>query len=246
MDVAILKSLVKEDQINETLGIKYFYILIILRSMSFNCPFKINSTYNRHMEKFIVTKVLFKHNHNVSKECFEMLYPANRLTNDLKNFDLKKITDLEPKPKKVKYMLEKKFDTFPTNKDINNLMYKSKCCSSDSPDELMKFVENFTQVEKNIAHIVKNDDNILQSIYLQLSESIHMFSTYPTVLLMDFTYKLNSLNMPLLIFMCSDNMGNGRIVASCFITSEIVETITNAIEIFKRYNPCWKKLRQLL
>ena len=50
-----------------------------------------------------------------------------------------------------------------------------------------------------------DDDNTLKAIYFQASEMKSAFESYPEMLIVDATYKLNDLNMPLyvLIIMAS-------------------------------------------
>lgn len=153
----------------------------------------------------------------------------------MKSFDIQPIISLDPKPKKVKYFLEEKFDTFITAKDVNNLLYRNRNKTDDTHSSLNDFAKTFCKAEKNILKIVSHETTI-NMVYIQLAESVQLFRSFPNVLLIDITYKINNLNLPLLVFMVSDNMGCGRIIAGCFVSSEMKTDIEQALQLFKEHN----------
>ena len=55
--------------------------------------------------------------------------------------------------------------------------------------------------------------------------------------MIDGTYKINSLGMPLYVFMGSDSLNSGRIIAACLIVSETQDIIDNILAKFKEFNP---------
>ena len=63
-----------------------------------------------------------------------------------------------------------------------------------------------------------------------------MFSNFPELLLIDATYKLNDLQMPLYIMMVVDGNGESDIVALWIVASEDQISIKNMVRIFKRHN----------
>ena len=63
-----------------------------------------------------------------------------------------------------------------------------------------------------------------------------MFSHFPELLLIDATYKLNDLRMPLYIMMVVDGNGESEIVALWIVASEDRISIKNMVHIFKRHN----------
>ena len=56
------------------------------------------------------------------------------------------------------------------------------------------------------------DEDKLKAIYFQTSEMRSAFVSYPELLLIDATYKLNDLNMPLYVLMVVDGNGESEIV----------------------------------
>ena len=63
-----------------------------------------------------------------------------------------------------------------------------------------------------------------------------MFSNFPELLLIDATYKLNDVRMPLYIMMVVDGNGESEIVALWIFASEDRISIKNMVRIFKRHN----------
>ena len=57
-----------------------------------------------------------------------------------------------------------------------------------------------------------DDGNTVQAIYFQTVEMKSMFMSYPEVLFIDATYKLNDLRMPLYVLMAIDGNGESEIV----------------------------------
>jgi zinc finger SWIM domain-containing protein 3 len=72
----------------------------------------------------------------------------------------------------------------------------------------------------SIVEIVKDEKNVLQGIYYQKKIMQEMFSNFPELLLIDATYKLNDLRMPLYIMMVVDGNGESEIVALWIVASE--------------------------
>ena len=80
---------------------------------------------------------------------------------------------------------------------------------------------------------------MLKAIYFQTSEMRSAFASYPELLLIDATYKLNDLNMPLYVLMIVDGNGESEIV--CLWLTQFVdqETITELVQEFKKHNSSW-------
>lgn len=89
----------------------------------------------------------------------------------------------------------------------------------------------------SIVEIVKDEKNVLRGIYYQKKIMQEIFSKFPEFLLIDATYKLNDLRMPLYIMMVVDGNGESEIVALWIVASEDRISIKNMVQIFKRYNP---------
>ena len=80
---------------------------------------------------------------------------------------------------------------------------------------------------------------MLKAIYFQTSEMRSVFASYPELLLIDATYKLNDLNMPLYVLMSVDGNGESEIVCLWLTQFEDKETITELVQEFKKHNSSW-------
>ena len=80
---------------------------------------------------------------------------------------------------------------------------------------------------------------MLKAIYFQTSEMRSAFASYPELLLIDATYKLNDLNMPLYVLMIVDGNGESEIVCLWLTQFEDKETITELVQEFKKHNSSW-------
>ena len=80
---------------------------------------------------------------------------------------------------------------------------------------------------------------MLKAIYFQTSEMRSAFASYPELLLIDATYKLNDLNMPLYVLMIVDGNGESEIVCLWLTQFEDQEIIPELVQEFKKHNSCW-------
>ena len=59
----------------------------------------------------------------------------------------------------------------------------------------------------------KDDKNVLSNIFFQAKSWQNIYEQFPELILIDATYKLNNLNMPLYIIMVVDGNGESEVVA---------------------------------
>ena len=72
------------------------------------------------------------------------------------------------------------------------------------------------------------------------------FSAFPEVLLVDATYKLNDLRMPLYLMMAIDGNGQGEIVLAFLTTLETEQAITQMVQAFKTHNSHWTSTKVIM
>ena len=96
-------------------------------------------------------------------------------------------------------------------------------------------VEVFTDTDQNLMGIFYQDETIK-----------HTFSVFPEMLFIDPTHKLNSLWMPLYVFLVCDGNGQSEIVASCLVVSEQRPIIGKMITTFHKHNPIWTKTNVIM
>ena len=63
------------------------------------------------------------------------------------------------------------------------------------------------------------------------------YQCYPEVLMVDSTYKLNDLRMPLYIMLIVDGNGQSEVVSQCLTSLETKEAISKMVQSFKKIIP---------
>ena len=88
--------------------------------------------------------------------------------------------------------------------------------------------------------IFTDASNTFTGLLFQESIMKSVFDLYPDVILVDATYKLKNLRMPLYLMMCIDGNGQDETVLMFLTMMEIEEAITKMVQTFKCTNPKWK------
>ncbi len=71
-------------------------------------------------------------------------------------------------------------------------------------------------------------------------------ASYPEVLMVDATYKLNELRMPLYLMIVVDSNGQSEIVGAFLTAIETQEAITKMVQVFKSHNPNWSQTNVII
>ena len=79
-------------------------------------------------------------------------------------------------------------------------------------------------------------ENTLNAIYYQDTNMKATFNAYPDLLMLDATYKLNDLRMPVYLLIIVDGNGESEIVGVWIVLNEDKETIIRMTDCFKKYN----------
>ncbi len=72
------------------------------------------------------------------------------------------------------------------------------------------------------------------------------FASYPEVLMVDATYKLNELRIPLYLMIVVDSNGQSEIVGAFLTAIETQEAITKMVQVFKSHNPNWSQTNVII
>ena len=91
-----------------------------------------------------------------------------------------------------------------------------------------------------------DDANTFTGLMFQDRIMKSVFGLYPEVILVDATYKLINLRMPLYLMMCIDGNGQGEIVLMYLTTTETEEAITKMVRAFKNINPQWEHTKVVI
>ena len=87
--------------------------------------------------------------------------------------------------------------------------------------------------------VFKADDDVFTGLLYQDAIMKYTFASYPEVLMVDATYKLNELRMPLYLMLVVDSNGQSEIVAVFLTSLETEEAISKMVQAFKSHNTQW-------
>ena len=91
-----------------------------------------------------------------------------------------------------------------------------------------------------------DDSKVLQAIFFQTQEMKVTFRSYPELLFIDATYKLNDLRMPLYVILVVDGNGESEVVCLWIVQCEDKETITSLLVEFKKHNDEWSLIKCIM
>ena len=74
----------------------------------------------------------------------------------------------------------------------------------------------------------------------------NLYNMFPEILLVDVTYKLLDLRIPVYLLLAVDDNGLSKIVALFILTEETKETIETVLNVFKAKNESWKKTKVIM
>ena len=86
----------------------------------------------------------------------------------------------------------------------------------------------------------------LTGIFFQDAEMRSNFHSFPEVVLVDATYKLTNLCMPVYLMLCIDGNGQSEIVACCVTSLETEDGMTAMADSFKKHNARWEKVAMVM
>ena len=89
--------------------------------------------------------------------------------------------------------------------------------------------------------VIVSTDNVLSGIYFQDRNIREMYASFPEMLFVDATHKLNELRITLYIVLTEDGNGESEIVAVWLVVNEDESSIKQMVTLFKKYNENWKK-----
>ena len=90
--------------------------------------------------------------------------------------------------------------------------------------------------------IITDSDGAVTSIFFQDGHMKKFFSLYPELLMLDATYKLTNVRMPLYVMLCVGPNGESEIVAVFLTVREDAPTLCEALDRFKSRNPHWNNI----
>ena len=84
--------------------------------------------------------------------------------------------------------------------------------------------------------LVVDDEYSLVILYYESSHMSKLFSKFPEILLIDGTYNINKVGMPLTCLMVEDGFGHGRVVFYAVTAHEDTAHLQTIVQSFKEQN----------
>lgn len=181
-----------------------------------------------------------KHNHSITKENFNLLPKQRKLNMEIKD-EVRKLKQLKCNNVLLKEYVEQKTGKRILLRDLSNIKF-----NNNKSTNLKKVVEVLETQEGAIVKLLVTENEVLSGIFFQNKEMKNTFNVYPQILLLDGTYKLNNLRMPLYILLSINGNNEGDIIAIFLLEQETCENITVMLNFFKSYNPLWDKTQVIL
>ena len=180
-----------------------------------------------------------KHNHDMA-EVLKGHKTVGRLNPNEKDI-LRNLTDSNVPPRHILTSLRKRNSkTATTIKHIYNARTRHRKSVRGPRSEMQHLMKSLVE-HKYVYHVrnYANSQNIKDIFWAHL-ESIKLFNTFPTVLIMDSTYKTNKYRLPLLEFVGVTSTYLTYSIAFAYMMSEKEESVTWALEkcrgLFKSVN----------
>lgn len=176
------------------------------------------------------------HSHNLSKDLYEHLPRQRRLTEDLREHS-KDVLRLKANTKMLQQEIESTTGHPVTLKDIANLRAETK--KKTNSNDLEEVIQYLKSKDGSVVDIIVDQENNFKCLLYQDQYMQNMYSKFPELIMVDATYKLLSLRMPVYLLLAIDGEGLSEIVALFIVSEETDSVITSAVESFKKHNPNW-------
>jgi len=94
--------------------------------------------------------------------------------------------------------------------------------------------------------IVTSKDGYVTLIFFQDQDMKDFFRLYPEIVLMDATYKLTNVRMPLYVLLCVGPNGESAVVCVFLTVAEDTATLATALDKFKERNDQWPSIKTVM
>ncbi|XP_071527088.1 zinc finger SWIM domain-containing protein 3-like [Panulirus ornatus] len=192
-------------------------------------------------QKLIVKQSNLMHSHPTSKDSYQFPTKQRRLN---ENYQEEVSTALQTKPDKkvLQDHIRKTTGKTVTLRDLTNHSFKINAKGSN----LEEMLEEFINDPESIVDVLVDEENVLKGIYYQDETMKRNFERYPELLLIDATYKLNDVRMPVYLQLAVDGNGESEIVCVFVVVTEDTETMSALVDMFKSHNHNWEKIKTIL
>lgn len=207
------------------------------------CPFEIYIRLAADGQSLEVNRIKELHNHELAKELYERL-PRQRAVSEEDKIEMENAIKLKANSKLLRQKIEQSTSKKVTLKEIANMKQKTR---QDFNRNDLDSVINFLRQQKgSTAEVIINQENNFEGLFFQDEYMRQMYSKFPELLLVDATYKLLELRMPVYLLLCVDGEGLSEIVGMFILAEETKAVIEAAVDVFKKFNPSWSDTKVVM
>ncbi|KAL4114232.1 hypothetical protein PRIC2_014912 [Phytophthora ramorum] len=188
------------------------------------------------------------HNHELNEHVWGE-YSGNRtVTDECLQRDVDVLRKAGASAKGILQYLRERTGKKTKLKDVHNMIQrqriKDQAGLNDAQRALAVLDEFCRQNGGNSAEImVDSETEVARVVTFQTAKMKRLFNAFPEVVLVDSTHDTNANRYKLFSFVVHDVFGKGQYVHHAFVESEHKVNLRRVIEIFKKNNPEWDKVR---
>ena len=201
------------------------------------CPFEIYIRLATDGQSPEVNCIKELHNHELAKELYERL-PRQRAVSEEDKIEMENAIKLKANSKLLRQKIEQSTSEKVTLKDIANMKHETR--QDFNRNDLDSVISYLRQQKGSTTEVIINQENNFEGLFFQDEYMRQMYSKFPELLLVDATYQLLELRMPVYLLLCVDSEGLSEIVGM-FILAEETKAVIEArrkwsclIKIFRR------------
>ena len=178
-------------------------------------------------------KFVEEHNHNLNKIIYEHLSRQRALPEDLA-LEVKESIKLKAKKKLLQQKIQTTTGKKVTLKDLSNLRQKTN--QGISTNDISDIIAYLNQKEGSTVDVMIDGEDNVKAIFYQDQYMSKIYERYPEILLVDATYKLLELKLPVYLLFVIDGDGLSEIPALFILADELKSTAENIVKIFQKHN----------
>ena len=214
------------------------------KSFRQGCPFEVHITLSEDGKYLQVNRISGEHNHVLQKQIYEHLPRQRAARNKEVTQDIKDAIKLQANPKLLKQKIETATGKKVTLKDISNIKQNSK--KNVQKNDLEDVIGYLKKQPGCWTDAAVDEENNFKGLFYQDAHMQNMYAHFLEILLVDATYKLLDLRMPVYLLMCIDGDGLSEVVAMFIVAEETKEVIQATVELFKKHNPSWDETKVVM
>ncbi|XP_034248609.1 uncharacterized protein LOC117649731 [Thrips palmi] len=201
------------------------------------CPARIGLKYVKDTKKLVVSEVNLKHSHPVTAN-IKSCYPEGRRLDKEQSQTVENLLKAKVKPTMIRNLLAGQTSTKVTTRDIANArarMKKAALGGLTEEEKLLDVLQELVDEDPGAnIHVGQDKEDNMEFLFFQTSEMKENMAKYPSVTIMDTTYKINKNQMPVVVFMVMDGHGAGRVGGYAFVANELKVTLKKVLECLKQ------------